>query len=574
MRLSWVERMLEAGLIGLGVALFIMQIVLGPGYRRAAEHNRIRVIPMPAVRGSILDRHGTPIVEDRLSFNLALVPQEVRDVEPILATLSGALRRPVARLRRAYQRGVAAPCIPVVIAQDLEPSMAFALEERRLELPGVMVLPAPRRHYPFGRAIGPLIGYLSLVSPDQLQRLKPYGITMRDWVGHSGLEQLYDAALRGEDGGIQVEVDHRGRVVHQLGVKMPVRGHDITLTIDAPLQQHCARLLAGRRGAVVVMALESGDLLAVVSSPGFDPAAFVDPDRDEEVIEYLHDPDRPLFNRVVRGAVPPGSVFKIVTAYAGLATHTATPETTFVCPGSFQLGTAVFDCWYAPGHGPQTVVEALEHSCNVFFYHWGLLVGPEAIATAARQFGFGAPSGVDLPGESAGLVPDPAWKRARWHQPWYKGETANFAIGQGSLLVTPMQVLRMITTAALETHVPRPHLLKAIGEHPVDPPPTTPLALDRDALQTIQRGLDAVVNADTGTGRLARTPGVAAAGKTGTAQAGEGPSHAWFCGYAQTPHPQVAVVVFVEHGGKGGEVAAGIAGQIFEMLYAAGALPK
>lgn len=573
MRVAWVERGFALALGALLAALSVMQLMLGPSYRRAAEHNRVRLIPMRAVRVAILDRHGAPIARDRLSFDVAVIPQEIQAPGPLFDALSPWLQRPAARLQQAYQRAVTAPFAPAVIAQDVAPETAFAIEGRRFQWPGVVVLPTPRREYPITAAAGPVLGYLGLVDPETLKALRSYGYTIRDWVGKGGIEQLDDAALRGADGGLQVEVDHRGRLVRQLGMKVPVRGRDVTVTLDAALQQHCDRLLGGRRGAVLVMALDTGELWAVVSSPGFDPAAFVDPDRDDEVRQYLTDDQRPLFNRAVAGAVPPGSVFKLATAYAGLVTGKGSAGTTFQCPGSFQLGRATFRCWYAPGHGPQTLVEALTHSCNVFFYQWGLRVGPEAIASAARQFGFGQPWRIDLPGEAAGLVPDPAWKRARRGRPWFRGETANFAIGQGALLVTPLQVLRMTAAVALDGGpLPQPHVLKAMAGQEAAPPQPTPAGLARPPLAVIRQGMEAVVGSDTGTGRLARVPGLAIAGKTGTAQAGTGASHAWFCGYAPAARPRMAVVVFLEHGGKGGEAAASVAGQIFEALLASGAL--
>lgn len=573
MRIALIERVFAVAVSLLLVALGVMQLALGPSYRRAAEQNRIRLIPMPAVRGSILDRHGAPLVEDRLGFNVAVIPQEVADPDGLWRALSLELQRPPAELARGYRRQVTAPFAPVTVARDVDPSIAFAIEEKRFQLPGVVVLAVPQRRYPLGAAAGVVIGYLGLVAPEQLKAVKSYGYTMRDWVGQSGLEQLYDTVLRGVDGGVQVEVDHRGRLVRQLGFKAPVRGKDITVTLDAGLQKRCAELLAGRRGAIVVMALDSGELLSAVSQPGCDPGAFVDPGRDPEVIEYLKDRDRPLFNRIVASTVPPGSVFKIVTAYAGLSSPRGlSGGTPYVCPGTFHLGNATFDCWYAPGHGEQTLIEALAHSCNVFFYQWGLRAGPQTLAAAARQFGFGQRTKIDLPGEAAGLVPDPSWKRARRREPWYRGETANLAIGQGDLSVTPMQILRMIAATAMDGRIPQPHLLKAMAGHPVDPPPSATVPLDRRILQEIRAGLEAVVDSETGTGRLARVPGVAIAGKTGTAQAGDRPPHAWFCGYAPSQRPRMAVVVFVEHGGKGGEVAAAMAGQIFEALRDSGVL--
>ncbi|MBI4314148.1 MAG: penicillin-binding protein 2 [Candidatus Omnitrophica bacterium] len=566
MRLAWLERVFFFALIALIAALAAMQLVWGPGFRRAAERNRVRLIPMPAVRGSILDRNGAPLAEDRLSFSVAVVPQEVRDPDQVLEKLAAEIGRSPEQLKRTFRKGVGAPFAPVVVARDVDRKAAFMLEEGRNDLPGVIVLPAPQRSYALGKASGAVLGYLGLVTSRELQSLQSYGYTVKDWVGKGGIEQLYDAALRGTDGGVQVEVDHRGRLIRQLGLKIPVRGKDIRVTLDAGLQQVCYSALQGRRGAVAVMSLASGDLLAAVSSPGFDPAAFVDPDREDEVSGALTDENRPLFNRVVAAAVPPGSVFKIVTAYAGFVAGKPPADVVYDCPGFFRMGQATFRCWYAPGHGPQDLIQALTHSCNVFFWNWGLAAGPETIASTARLFGYGSLSAVDLPGEAAGFIPDPKWKRARFHEAWFKGETANLAIGQGYLLVTPLQVLRMAAGVATGGKIPQPHLLKAIARQGVGIPPVGTTALNPQALRKIRAGMEAAIASESGTGRLAATPGLSIAGKTGTAQAGKGLSHAWFCGYAPVEQPAWAVVVFVEHGGKGGEVAAAMAGEIFRAL--------
>lgn len=458
-RLRILQRLLLGGLGIIWAGLFLTQGVRGAYYRDRSERNRTRLIHLPAARGDILDRHGVPLAEDRLTFELAILPQELGDSDETWKRLGPLLRLSPEDLAWRYRSRFEARFSPVPIVRDLPRELAFRLEEERGRLPGVLVRPIPRRAYPLGESIGPVAGYLGLIAKEDLSRLQSYGYSFRDWVGKDGLEESYDFLLRGKDGGQVVEVNARGNPVQQLGFRPPERGRTIQVSIDSRLQEICHRLLSGGEGAILVMDSASGELLALASSPSADPNAFVQPGRDPEVRRILHDPGRPLFNRATRARVPPGSTFKAAVAYQALKEKVILPTSAFECPGAFHLGRSVFRCWQEQGHGPQRVTEALQHSCNVFFYNAGRRLGAERIAQAARLFRLDRPTGIDLPREEKGLVPDPGWMKQRRRQTWREGDTVSVAIGQGPLQVTPLEMLQLFNAIATEGRMPQPHLL-------------------------------------------------------------------------------------------------------------------
>lgn len=574
MRLLIFQRIVAASLSLLWGGLFYHQVVQGPQYRLEAERNRTRLIPLPAARGSIVDRHGVPLVEDRVSFELAVFPQELpKNHTEIWPRLKSIVGESPERLEKAYQRGFQGPFAPVPIVEDLSPGLAFSLEENRWDLPGVLVRPVPRRRYLLGSALGPVAGYVGLITRDELTHLKPYGYSFRDLVGKDGIEEQYDQILRGDGGGLQVEVNARGKLVRQLGLQQPHQGRRVQISIDGRLQEFCQHLLQEGTGAIVVMDAATGEILALNSSPTIDPNAFLDSDRMTEVRRYLQSSGRPLFNRAIRAAVPPGSVFKVVAASEALQEHKIALDTAFECTGSLFNDRSAFRCWASDGHGPQTVVEALEHSCNIFFFQTGRRLGVEGLNHACALFGLGRQTGIDLPRESNGFVPDPGWMKAMIKENWQEGDTLSFAIGQGALQATPLQMLMCVTAVAMEGQVPKPHLLLGVeGEPPNHPPEVRRIPLDRAALAAVKEGMERVVNSPSGTGRLAHLPGIPAAAKTGTAQVPHGPAHAWFCGYAPTDHPRISFAIFLEHGGKGGMQGALIARDLLAYLHELGYL--
>ncbi|MBI3322674.1 MAG: penicillin-binding protein 2 [Candidatus Omnitrophica bacterium] len=569
MQIRLLQRLVFVGLFLIWAGLFKAQVIEGAAYRVKSEKNRTRLVHLPAARGPILDRNGVPLAKDEVSFELAVLPQEMRDPPRTWERLGQMVGLPAEDLARRYKRGYQARFSPVALVRDLSPELAFQLEEERNLLPGIIVRPIPRRRYPLGPAVGAVTGYLGLIAPEELTRLKPYGYSFRDRVGKDGLEQVYDSSLRGTDGGLHVEVNAQGRLVQQMGYRPPRRGKKLTVSIDSRLQKICHDLLRGGRGSVVVMESASGEVLALASEPSFDPNAFVDSTRHSEVRGFLQDPDRPMFNRATRARVPPGSIFKAAVAYEALKTGKILSGTAFTCPGRFQLGGSTFRCWEAAGHGAQTVPEALQHSCNVFFYQTGRRLGAAGIGKAAERFLLNEPTGIDLPREVSGLVPGPEWMVKAHRQRWQEGDTVSFAIGQSALSVTPLEMLRMFNTIAMDGKSPRPHLLLRVEEEkPADllRAEAPQVALDSQALAAVKDGLERVVGTETGTGRLARIPGVSVAGKTGTAQVPNGFPHAWFCGYAPAKAPKLSFVVFLENGGKGGLQAAQVAGQLLAYL--------
>ncbi len=548
-------------LLFLGLASF--QLFRGPYYEALSRNNTIRLLPIRAPRGSIFDRNGIPLAEDRPSFNVSILPTRPSQLEFLMARLSVLLQVEAETLRANYRRNYLAPSIPVPILKDIGKEQAILLQERP-DLPSVIVEVEPRRQYPLGPAASHLVGYLEEIDRNEFERLKPYGYHQRDLIGKTGVEEAYDVYLRGRDGGVQLKVNSRGVRVGTFGSRRATKGKDLTLTVDSRLQEFIWPLLSERKGAVAVIDPEDGAILALVSSPGFDPNLLIPPRR--LLPEVLSDPDRPFLNRVIQGLYPPGSVLKVAVATVALDKVKITPRDYFTCPGFFQLGKARFNCWKEGGHGSVNVTQGLRYSCNVFFFNTGLRVGPDLLAEAFRQFGFGELPIRELPYAAHGLVPHPLWKRFVKGERWYDGDTVNTAIGQGSILVSPLQVLRMMSAAATEGRLVFPYLVQKIETLEVHAGKTQHLRFSPQAFSIVRQGLWEVVNEPDGTGRLAATPGLVVGGKTGTSQVEGKESHAWFAGFAPFQNPKAVLVVFLEHGGKGGLVPAEIARQLFQKM--------
>lgn len=547
--------------------VFYLQVIRWPLYNGLARRNHIRLIPFEGLRGTIYDRNGLAMVENRLSFDVVIIPQEIRDEDALYGRLSNVIGMTKENIKAIVKKRYTAPFAPITIAGDVERNIAFILEEMKQQIPGVLVQSRGLRWYVYGERAGHIIGYLSLINKGELERLGAYGYSVSDMVGRSGVERVYDRYLKGEDGGMQVEVDASGKLVRVLGNKNQNKGCDITLTVDAKLQAYAADCLSGQKGAIVIMNANNGEILAVASSPEFDSNIFVASDKGGQAKELINSKQRPMLNRAISGQYPPGSIFKIIVALAGLESGKITEHTTFVCDGKYRMGNAEFACWKDEGHGPQDISAAITHSCNVYFYNLGHKLGPDVIAEYAQKFGLGRSSGIDLTGEASGLVPTPAWKRAKKNESWFEGETVNFAIGQGPLLVTPLQMAGMVSVFANGGSLPKPHLIKKIGDSETVPPkPKVVSVVSRKNLEIIKNAMLKVVESDTGTGQRARVEGVRIAAKTGTAQNPRGDDHAWFLGYAPADNPKISLVVLVEHGGKGGLIGADIAKKLLEFI--------
>ncbi|MBN1405048.1 MAG: penicillin-binding protein 2, partial [Candidatus Omnitrophica bacterium] len=534
--------------------LFYLQVIRYQFYKKRSLENNIRVIPHEAPRGIIYDRNNIALVSSRVSFDLAVVPYEIKDLDATLEKLSVLANIPKKSLYASYKKNYSAPFIPTIVAMDIERSKAFFIDENIGLIKGTLLLANPRRHYQHAQALSHITGYIGKMDEAEYGILREYGYKIREYVGKSGIEKYYNSYLRGDDGGIQVEVDAYSRQVRQLGYKVPQKGNDIYLTIDIGLQELLYEMLKEDKAAAAVMDIKTGEMLALISTPGFNPNIFVDPNTQQQRSALLKDPDFPLLNRFISSAYPPGSIFKIVMAAAALSVKKITRHTSFFCSGVYKLGNAEFKCWKSQGHGIEDLMQGLVHSCNIFFYNVGRLIGAEVIHEYAIKFGLGECTGIDLPGEISGLVPSPFWKRVNVNQPWQGGDTLNFSIGQGYLLITPIQALRMVTIIANKYTMPRPYLVKKIGSRNIHPARPAKVAITgkKDEFDIIQKALFEVVNDPTGTGQRAKVEGVSVCAKTGTAQVPSGETHAWIVGYLPYKDPKLSFIVFIEHGGAGG----------------------
>jgi penicillin-binding protein 2 len=565
--------------------LWYLQVIESDRLKELSENNRLRFVPVAASRGTILDRNGAVMVDNTPSFSVAVIPQDVKDKDLLIDTLTRHLDLDRAELLARWEKGKGrAKYYPIVLASGITRDQLEFLEENRLRLPGLEIEVKPVRGYPEGLMAAHLLGYLGEISEDELAETGFKEYNPGDYVGKSGIERNLEKYLHGADGGKQIEVDARGRFLRTLSESPPDPGNGIVLTIDKNVQKSAEEAFGDKAGAAVVMAVDSGEILAFASSPGFDPALFAARMPPDKWNAYLNDKRHPLENKALKGQYPPGSTFKIITALAGLEDGLIDANTTVECKGSYTVGTSTFKCWEKHGHGQVNLKKALRESCDVYFYQLAERLGVDRIARAAKEFGLGAPMGVGLENEKGGLIPTAEWKLKRFGKKWYRGETLPVGIGQGYVLTTPIQLASMIATVANEGTVYRPHFVKRI----VDPDGKVlkeflPEVLKRvtgkpGSFKLVKEGLLAVVNEPHGTGGAARLYEVRVAGKTGTSQVvkqrdskGRVPyefrDHALFVAFAPYEKPEVAVAVVIEHGEHGGAAAAPIAGRILRAYF-------
>lgn len=558
------------GIIFTGLAS--LQIVNHAKYKTMAEGNRIKVSPLLAPRGSIMDREGRVLVEDVLSFDVMVVPERIKDLPETVAFLSTVLNHAEREVSSRISKAAEVPFLSTAIASDVGVEKAIVIKERSSDFPGVRLESGSTRKYVYGKLAGHVIGYMGRINRQEYDNLKMYGYLINDSIGRDGVERVYEDYLRGRHGGQQLEVDNRGRTSRVLGYKQPRKGKHIGLTIDARLQEYCEDLFDGREGSIIAMDPYSGEILAMVSSPNYDPGIFVKRGNAEELRELFSDGRSPLLNRAISGSYPPGSVFKLVVAAAGLETGKITKHSEFECEGSMNLGGAVFRCWFSRGHGKLALRDAIRTSCNVYFYKLGLKLGASDISRCSEMLGMGKRSGIDLPAEKSGIMPSPKWKRKTLKEQWYRGDTVNFSIGQGYLELTPLQVLRMTAVIASKGRLVRPYVVDTISGMDAGMQDFRKIDFSEEYFDEIREGMRLAVNDRRGTGVRARSEKVTISGKTGTAQTSRSENHGWFVGFAPFEEPRMVVAVFDEHGGKGGYYAAETAGKIFDKALSFGLL--
>jgi penicillin-binding protein 2 len=578
-RIIAMSAMVTGALMVIVCQLWYLQVLEGGRFQEASDKNRIRIRPIAAPRGILFDRHGVPLVDNRPAFTLSLIPREM-ERDPIkrdatLGRLAVLIQMPYQELRDAIAKTSPDSFLPVRIRRNLSMEEMQKVEEWKLELPGVIVEVEPQRVYPTSRFAAHLLGYVREASDEQLKQGR---YRRGDMVGQSGLERLLDEFLRGKDGGERIEVDAMGRPMRLIQSTEPHPGAQVVTTVDRRIQEAAEKAMEGHAGAVVVMDPRNGDVLAMVSTPAFQIDRFTGSIDRDWWLKVMKDPEFPLLNRTIQSQYAPGSVFKMVVAAAGLQEKTLTPADRTYCNGEFQLGTWTFRDWKREGHGTVDTLDAIRHSCNVFFYQAGLKIGGAAITKYARAFGFGQPTGIDLGAERFGLIPNPKARGRRGAPAFQAGDIVNISIGQGQVLVTPMQVARFMAALANGGVLWKPRLVQRI-ERPErgvvwsdTGTVTGHVELNPAVWAFLRQSLWAVVN-EEGTGAGARIPGLDIAGKTGTAQmiansrADRGQDHAWFASFAPVKDPEVVVVVLVERGGKGGQIAAPIARKIFNAIF-------
>ena len=551
---------------GIGWRLSHLQLQQGAVYQIKAQENHTRILPKPPVRGSILDRKGRILATTRLSYSAYLWPkaQKQKNWREIRRLLGEILQIDPEKIQeRVEEAGYNYPSL-IPLARNLTPAQITAIEEYRPQLQWVEVDVGKIRHYPKGKLAAHILGYTGELNAEQLQQKKAQGYRLGDVMGKMGVEEAYEGLLRGEWGGLKLKVDGAGRIISFLGEEPAKSGKDITLTIDAEVQKAAETALGEQRGAIVALNPHNGAVLAMASYPSFEPNMFSSPIAPA-VWQKLQEKGNPFLNLALRG-FPPASTFKIVTATVGMESGKFLPKTILNTSPYLYVGGTRFGEWNKRGFGRLGYVGALAWSSNTFFGQIGRDVGGENLIKWAILYGFGEKTGIELSGETSGLIADDAWKRRNFENwGWTVGDTINMSIGQGFTLATPLQVAVMFSAIANNGYRVQPHLLQSQNEQKQQA--RINLNLKPTTLSTIKQGLRAVV--DGGTGARLNSPDTPpGAGKSGTAEAPPGEVHTWFGAYAPFDKPEIVVVAFAEHsGGGGGSIAAPMVRQVMEAYF-------
>lgn len=569
------------GIIVLVIAVLIgrmgyLQVYEGEHYASLADGNRIRLVPAVAARGTFYDRNGNMLVTNRPGFTVALLPLTEPISPDVIERLSKLLNVPVEEINRRIENHMGFD--PIRIKNDVGPDLLTIIEEQKELYPGVVVEVQPIRQYIFKEMAVHALGYVSEISDTELEDKKDQGYKTGDIIGKFGLEKMYDQLLRGIDGGEQVEVDVTGKPVQILGKKNPVPGHDVVLTIDRDIQlatekavDDQLKLIGASAAAAVVMNPQTGEILAIVSRPGFDPNLFAQGISEKEWKKINENPFYPMDNKAITGEYPPGSTFKIVTGTAALAAGKVTPEEKILDTGHH---------WIIPkGNAEGEALgwinfdEAMAHSDNVYFYEMGNRLGIDELEKYARMFGLGEKTGVNLPYEAEGLVANRRYKEKFFEEDWYLAETFDAAIGQGFNLVTPIQAAMVMAEIAADGKRYQPYLVQKIMSHDgklvkkFEPVLLGQLQVSQDIISLVQHGLKGVTKYGTAAFIFGKDFPIDIAGKTGTAENPHGKDHGWFVAYGPFDNPSVVVAVIVEQGGFGAQSAVPIGKKILEAVF-------
>ena len=580
----------------IAIKYWYIQIIKHNYYYKTAENNRIKLKVEVPLRGEIYDRNGVVLTNNLANYNLNLVQEELGKLktDEVLIRISNYVNYNYKKAKNNLKKVSYRKFLPALIKSGLNFSELARVMIHRYKLPGVEIDSKPIRNYLYGKRCAHLIGYVGKLSQKDLKELKEEGYSRNSFYykGKSGIELTFDKYLRGEPGLRYLEVNAHGRVINELKYPEPllsIPGDKVYLTIDVELQNYIYELMKGERGAVVAMNPNNGEVLAMVSTPSYDPNIFYSEYGSSVYRVYINDQDRPLLNRAIQDAHPPGSVFKIVMATAGLEERVITPDTTFYCPGYWNLGRRVYRCWKAGGHGTVNLIDAIMQSCNVYFYNLGQRLKIDKISKYAEMFGLGKKTNIKLPYEISGLIPDKIYRMRifkKYKRRWMPGDTVSLSIGQGEIIVTPIQALNIVNVIANGGYLYEPKIVLKIKslknfEDIYIKNKVKKLPISQSTIKIIRKALWKVVNGH-GTAVRARLKEYDIAGKTGTAQVirqakrnisdsvlGEKyRDHNWFVAYGPYEDPKLSVVVFIEHGGKRGtRLKLEIAKKIFKFYF-------
>ncbi|NLX75237.1 MAG: penicillin-binding protein 2 [Synergistaceae bacterium] len=561
-RIQFLQRVLFVTFCFLLCGLVFFQILKRNEYINLASKNRLRIFRMPAPRGVITDINGAPLAANVRTFNINVYPVDANDEESKIR-ISNILQRngipmTVEKLQELIQKQYSAPYRAITLIKNLTFSQVAELVTDREFNEMLFVSPMWRRTYPASEVAAHAVGYVSEITKEELETRDSSQYRGGDLIGKTAIEAFYDDYLNGWAGESVIEVDARGRKLRDISSKEPVRGKDIILSVDLEAQRYAAELMGKYRGAVVAMDVNDGSIKCIYSSPSYDPNSLTWGISSKEWAALADRIERPMMNRAISGSYPPASTFKVVTASAALEAKTINTRTNVHCPGYFTLGTGRFRCWKRTGHGSENVNNAIRDSCDVFFYQTATWLGIDKLILTAEKYGVGQKTGIDLISEVDGTIAGPKWKRERIKEAWYGGDTVNYSIGQGYLLMTPLQLARTYAAIANNGKLVKPRLnIESKVEY-------KKVNISDTTIKLMQEALLSVTN--RGTGRRANMFGVKLAGKTGTAQNSHGEDHAWFVGYGPEKNPKYVVVAIAEAGRAGSEVTAPIVGKMLNYL--------
>ncbi len=566
------------------VYLFNLQVLNNLKYQNRARDVSMRLIPIPAQRGEIYDRNlDLPLVINVDSFAVNIIPGDLDDdeLDTTVRKLSSLLNVQYDDLRKKIPASYRYLYQPVELKGNVNLRYVTYIAEHKDQFPAITWNSKPIRNYAFPGSITHILGYVGNITVEEYQVLYNKGYTLNSQIGKSGIEKEYDSLLRGKDGKKIKTVDVKGRKIESGRMEdvPPVNGSTLVLTIDRHIQKLAEEALGERMGSVVVLKPATGEILAMVSYPWFDPNIFYTPEAKAYYRKLALDPKHPFLNRAIQSAYAPASTFKVIMTTADLEEKSFSPEKSVTCNGSIRVGDRIFNCYKKEGHGPLILHEALEQSCDVYFYTLGLeYLGIDIIADYARRFGYGNYTGIDLPGEIKGLVPTPSWKEKTFNSKWVGGDTVNTSIGQGFLNVTPIQMANMVAMTVNKGVIYKPHVLKAVLDpvtgkiiKEIKPEVLTTSGISKESFETVQKYMRGVIT--DGTAKVViTTKAVDIAGKTGTGEVGlEDRWNAWFAAngpYGAPPEDQVVVITMVEATNKWEWWAVRAANIIFQGIFA------